>query len=228
MENNAIELTPVDRDEAFRYLGYGNSKADDKVLQLFDKCEQNVLMNARPRYTYKVFDIGMKNDGVELKGSSLVLTGDSIREHLKGCTKVVLMAMTLSSDIDKLIRVAQVQSMAEAVITDSIASTAIEQVCNKVEDYIKTEYPNMYQTFRFGVGYGDLPIELQGPFIKVVDAARTIGLNVNSSSMLVPTKSVTAIIGLSETEIKGRARGCQTCNMRERCRFRQKGGHCNG
>ena len=48
------------------------------------------------------------------------------------------------------------------------------------------------------------------------------------SYMLTPTKSVTAVIGLSKNPIPQRARGCQTCSMNKKCQFRQKGGRCNG
>lgn len=44
--------------------------------------------------------------------------------------------------------------------------------------------------------------------------------------MLTPTKSVTAVIGLSKNPIPQRARGCQTCSMNKKCQFRQKGGRC--
>lgn len=111
---------------------------------------------------------------------------------------------------------------------DSLASVAVEQVCDKFEQILKEQTQGYYQTFRFGLGYGDLPIEQQKDFVALLNAPKQIGLSVSSSSMLIPTKSVTAVIGLSKEPVKGVARGCQTCNMREKCQYRIKGGHCNG
>ena len=71
-------------------------------------------------------------------------------------------------------------------------------------------------------------IEQQKDFVALLNAPKQIGLSVSSSFMLIPTKSVTAVIGLSKEPVKGVARGCQTCNMREKCQYRIKGGHCNG
>ena len=51
-------------------------------------------------------------------------------------------------------------------------------------------------TPRFSPGYGDLPIELQRDFLTLLDASRKIGLTATESSMLVPSKSITALIGI--------------------------------
>ncbi len=226
-----IKLEKLNRKEALRYLGYSGEQLDDTMKHLIDLCEEKVLAVAKPRYVYKVCNImaiESQNHGIAVDGCHLVLTGESIKKHLKGCDMAVLMAVTLSDSIDRLIRITQVEDMAKAVLVDSLSSVAIEQVCDKVEHIIRQAYPDKYQTFRFGIGYGDLPILLQKDFLNALDAPKRIGLNVNASYMLTPTKSVTAIIGLSDNSIEKTARGCQTCNMREQCNIRQKGGHCNG
>ncbi len=225
-----LELSDIDKDEVIRYLGYGNSKPDENMMKLLDECEKQVLECARARFVYKVFDIDKEQepDKIIVKNTNIKLTGNSIKKHLKDCDKAVFMAVTISEGIDRLIRIAKVKDIAQAVVIDSMASAAVEQACNRAEQVIKEEYPDMYQTFRFGLGYGDLSIELQADFLRVLNASKIIGLGVNSSSMLIPTKSVTAIIGLSEHEIKGQARGCQTCSMSKKCQFRRRGGHCNG
>lgn len=223
-----IVLGQLDRHEALRYLGYGQVEADARMQQLLAQCEQKVLQTARPRYVYRVFDITAAPEGIRVEGTSLCLTGKSIAVHLAGCSRAVLMAVTISDGIDRLLRIAQLEDMAEALVLDSLAGVAVEQVCDQVEQLLKQKFPDWFQTFRFGLGYGDLPVTLQSDFLKVLDAPKQIGLHVSPSSMLVPTKSVTAVIGLSGTEIKGGARGCQTCSLRSVCKFREKGGHCNG
>jgi len=231
---DTIKLNNLNREEALRYLGYADQKPDIAIERLIDECEEKVIAHAKPRYVYKVCDIDSSesgiqiNQGITLAGTKLVLSGKSIQNHLKDCNAAVLMAVTVSDSIDKLIRVMQIEDMAKAVIVDSLSSVAVEQVCDYVEQIIKEAYPKKYQTFRFGIGYGDLSIMLQKDFLMALNAQRQIGLNVNASSMLVPTKSVTAVIGLSDMPIETAARGCQTCTMRKSCKFRQKGGHCNG
>lgn len=223
-----IKLDSLNRQEALRYLGYGGHMPEERFLSMLDECEKEVLSYAIPRYVYRVFDVESCKEGVRAVETDMILYGNSIQEHLKNCQKAVFFAATISSGIDKMLRIAQIRDITKAFIMDSLASVAIEQVCDKFEMLLKREYTDYYQTFRFGLGYGDLPIEQQKDFIKLLNAQKLIGLSVSDSSMLIPTKSVTAVIGLSKEEIKGVARGCQTCNLRDRCQFRAKGGHCNG
>ncbi len=226
--NTELTLSTINKEEVARYLGYGQNIPDERVQELFEECEKQVLDCARARYTYKVFDFEIDDKArlVRILGTNLELTGNSICRHLRGCEKVVLMAVTISEGIDKLIRIARIRDMAEAVVIDSMSSAAVEQACDRAEQVIRSEYPDYYQTFRFGIGYGDLPIHLQADFLNVLNASKTIGLGVSKSCMLIPTKSVTAVIGLSKTPITGQAKGCQTCNMQGRCQFRKSGGHC--
>lgn len=226
--NKKITLDKLNRNEALRYLGYKDFQTDDMTESLLNLCEEEVIKNAVPRYTYRIVDFTRANEGVSIEGTSLILKGDSIKEHLEGCEKAALMAVTLSEGIDRMLRVMSGTDMAKAVVSDSLASVAVEQVCDKVELIIKEELPEYNQTFRFGIGYGDLPIEHQKEFLTVLNAPKLIGLNVSSSSMLTPTKSVTAIIGLTKGRVKASNRGCASCNLKGTCRFRKAGGHCNG
>lgn len=223
-----IVLGQLDKNEALRYMGHRGEDIDEQLDKLITKCEKEVLSCVKPRFVYKVCDISREEKGILVKDTNLFLTGNSIKKHLDGCDKAVLMAVTISADADRLIRIAQIRDMAEAVAIDSLCSVAVEQACDRAELIIKEENPGYYQTFRFGLGYGDLPISLQGQFLHVLNAPKQIGLNVSSTDMLTPTKSVTAVIGLSKNPIPQRTRGCQTCSMNKKCQFRQKGGRCNG
>lgn len=223
-----IQLDNLNMQEALRYLGSGGQTPDDAFMALMKDCEKTVLAQARPRYVYRIFDISECDEGVRAEDTDFILRGNSIKKHLKGCKKAAFFAATISDGIDRQLRIAQVSDITKAFVMDSLASVAVEQVCDKFEQILKEQTQGYYQTFRFGLGYGDLPIEQQKDFVALLNAPKQIGLSVSSSFMLIPTKSVTAVIGLSKEPVKGVARGCQTCNMREKCQYRIKGGHCNG
>lgn len=196
------------------------------MLQVIDKCEKVILDTAVPRYVYKCFDIIRNNNSIQLSGTRLVLEGSSILKHLEGCNKAVLLCATVSSSVDRLIKVTSLSDMTKSLIYDSMGSVLIEQVCNNVDDIIKKEFSNYYQTFRFSPGYGDLPVEIQKMFVKVMNATKLIGLTVTDSSMLIPTKSVTAIIGLSNLPVEKKRTGCVSCCLKETCEFRKRGERC--
>ena len=116
--------------------------------------------------------------------------------------------------------------MTSAVVADSMASAAVEQVCDAAEAEIMREFAGQYTTWRFSPGYGDFPLEIQGKFLDVLSAPKRIGLNITDGGLMAPCKSVTAVIGVADKEIERKRRGCSVCNMREHCAFRKKGEHC--
>ena len=221
-----IKIETIDKNEALRYMGFKGTTPDEKMLFLINECERELLKVINPRYTYKIFDIELHNNTVEVKGTNMKMDSSDIFKHLNGCEKSVFFAATISENADSLIRSAQISDMTKALIFDCLSNVAIEQVCDKIEEIIKADYPEYFQTWRFSPGYGDLSIETQKDFIKVLDATKKAGICLTDSFILTPKKSVTAIIGLSTKEIERKNRGCQSCNMKDTCNFRKGGNHC--
>lgn len=110
-----IVLGQLDKNEALRYMGHRGEDIDEQLDKLITKCEKEVLRCVKPRFVYKVCDISREEKGILVKDTNLFLTGNSIKKHLDGCDKAVLMAVTISADADRLIRIAQIRDMAEAV-----------------------------------------------------------------------------------------------------------------
>ena len=221
-----VVLENLNKNEALRYMGYGDTSPDENILSMMNECEKALLAVIKPCCVYHVFDIEEVGEGVAVCGTSLVLKGDAIREHLAGCCKVVLMAATLSAHADRVIRRYEATDMTRAVMADFLASAAVEQVCDAAEESIGDEFSSYYRTWRFSPGYGDLPLDIQGSFLDVLQAQKRIGLNATENNILTPRKSVTAVIGLSENEIQKGRQGCSACNMKDVCQFRKRGNHC--
>lgn len=221
-----ITLENLDFNEALRYMGCKSGVADDYTMNLLSECERLVINSSVPRYRYGVFDIQDTENSIEVKGTKLLLTGKDIKRHLNNCYGIVLMCATLSGKIDALIRKAQLEDMSKAIVINSLASVAIEQVCNKAENEIYNALGDCYKTWRYSPGYGDLPITLQRDILTVLDAPRKIGLCTSESMTLTPIKSVTAIIGLSHTPVSPAKRGCLSCNLKNTCQYRKVGNHC--
>ena len=211
-----MTLEKLNRSEAIRYLGGAGIQMNDQMEVLMDECEKMVLEIAAPKFLYIELDLPCDT----------IMGGRDIANHLDGCEKAILMCATLGAEIDKLIRINQISDMAKAVVLDSFSSVAVEQVCNRVDEIIAEKYAGYNMTFRFSPGYGDYPISLQQDFLRMLDAPRKIGLTTNDNYLLMPTKSVTAVLGLSKNPIERKKRGCAICNMRGKCRFRKNGEHC--
>lgn len=221
-----MKLEKIDRAEAFRYMGHKGGALPKNINELADECEQRLLASIAPKFVYSVFDIGYAENGITIGNTPLVLGGNDIAAHLADCERCVLFAATLGAGADAVIRGYESSAMEKAVITDCMASAAIEQVCDLAEAEIREKLTRMHFTWRFSPGYGDLPLDVQRDFLNVLNATKRIGLTVTESLILIPRKSVTAVIGVSEREIPKGRRGCAICGMRDRCEFRKNGTHC--
>lgn len=189
-------LTKTDRKDALSFLGYRNypkEKPDESILLLLDKYEKILLSSIRPRYAYKISE----RETVLETG---LLAGNDIKEHTDGCDSVVLMCVTLGLEADRLIVKTSVSDVTASVIIDALAGALVEQLCNICVDDIKSvflpKFPLTALTPRFSPGYGDFPIGIQSGFLSELDSGRKIGLHVNENNILIPRKSVTAVIGI--------------------------------
>ena len=221
-----MKLEKIDRAEAFRYMGHKGGDVPESMTAIADECERQLLAAVSPKFVYAVFDIVPVKNGVAFGGTPLVLKGSDIAAHLKDCEKCVLFAATLGAGADRTIRSYESEAMEKAVVTDCLASAAIEQVCDEAEKEIYEKLSGMHFTWRFSPGYGDLPLDVQADLLNVLNAQKRIGLTATESQILIPRKSVTAVIGVSEREIAKGRRGCAVCNVRDKCEFRKSGMHC--
>ena len=214
-----------DIDEALRYLG-GGPHPPEELRQQATAVAEELAAQVQPRYTYKLFPLVREADGFRLDGTELLLSGQTAQRMLAQCGQAVLLACTLGTKFDDMVRSAQARNMSRTVILDACGSALVEQGCDEAERDIAARFPGLYLTDRFSPGYGDLPLSLQPAICAVLDAERRVGIHVTSSFLMNPSKSVTAVIGLSDNPQMARIRGCAWCAMRDTCTLRKGGKSC--
>ena len=102
------------------------------------------------------------------------------------------------------------------------AAAMLEEYCDEMQDKIAQQLAEekLYLRPRFSPGYGDFSILHQKEILDMLDAPKRIGLTMTDAYMLVPTKSVTAIIGVSNTKEPCHQKGCEECT-KEDCLYRR-------
>ena len=225
MENFNIH---VDIHEAYRYMGCCNL-FDSSVEAELNKAAALIESTVTPRVIIKICDID-KNDGISLKGTNLKLEGKSIAALLHDCEICAIFCATVGNDVEQLIRKWQLKDLAFASMLDACASSAVESLCNSVEKDMSEECraQGLYLTDRFSPGYGDLPLSIQPIFCAVLDTPRKIGVNVNENCLMIPQKSVTAIMGISDYPQRHFDNGCRDCGLSANCKFKENGVTCYG
>lgn len=216
-------LTGINRNEALVYLGYKGGEITPDILADILRCETLLLETARPRIVWKQFHI--LPDG-SLDGTDFRPDGRDVQKLLKDCRQVILFGATLGLETEALLRRAQVRNMADAVILDACASAAIENLCDNLCEDIAAALAPLHLTDRFSPGYGDLPFSQQADFCRVLDLSRRIGVTLSPGGLMIPQKSVTALMGVADKPQPKRFRGCAYCNIFKTCTYRKDGQTC--
>lgn len=215
----------LDITEALRYLGAGNAPPE-ALRRDMEQIADQLTAAVRPRYAYRVFSTVHEERGVLLREAGILLTGRSAARMLAQCDQAVLLICTLGAGFETMLRAEQARDMARAVMLDACGSAWVESGCNAAEEELAARFPGRYLTDRFSPGYGDLPLALQPAICAALDAGRRVGVQVTDSFLMNPSKSVTAVIGLSDRPQQARIRGCAYCSMRETCTLRKGGKSC--
>ena len=94
-------LTGVDRRETLRILRYRGGAIPESVLSDLERGEEELLRTARPRAVWRL--LARETNG-RLRDTDFIPAGQDIREHLKECDQVILMAATLGVEVESLLR----------------------------------------------------------------------------------------------------------------------------
>ena len=219
----------IDYYEVLNYLGYKNRKADENIERLIKTCILEIGSTSKGKYLYDFFKIKKENEKIILQESNLVFPGKDIANHLKHSVKCAVMAVTLGIEIDKKIAFDSKMDLTKAMVMDACASAAVEALCDEVENEIKAKasQDGFYITSRYSPGYGDFPLKLQQNIINVLACYRKIGLSATKNSLLIPRKSVTAVIGLQQIppNTDGQHGKCTICRKID-CQYRKDGNLC--
>lgn len=211
-------LTGLNRNEALMYLGYKGGEIPADTMADIVRCENILLEIARPRIVWRMFDLLPDKT---LSGTGFRPEGTDVQELLCDCRQVILFGATLGAELDALLRRAQIKNLADAVILDACASAAIETICDNLCEDIAASIAPLYLTDRFSPGYGDLPFSQQADVCRILDLPRRIGVTLSPGGLMIPQKSVTALMGVADKPQKMRFRGCAYCNMFKNCIYRK-------
>lgn len=210
--------------EAARLLGAGGDIPAELRAWILE-AYQKLKSTETPRGVWGSFDIETGADFASFSGDFRI-EGRDLAGILRGCSRAILMAVTLGQQVDKLINRLQATSMSEAVVLDACASVEAELFCDKVEnEAMRSIGAGEYLTMRYSPGYGDVPLAESLKILSALDAMKKIGLSANAAGMLLPIKSITAVIGVTN-ERRDRGRDCSRCGSSGSCPYKKRGGHC--
>ena len=213
-------LTSLNHDRILRALQIpGREQTPETLDAQIRQCEAVVLRCAVPRSVIRILTI---------REFAPMLQGDDITRLLDGCREVVLMALTIGAEVERCLMREEVTNMSNAYLLDVCASQAVEDAADDLEQKLREKIlgSGKYLTNRFSPGYGDYPIALQRMLLECLNAGRAIGLTLTPSCLMVPRKSITAVMGISDKPKPDVYGNCSNCPLLTKCSFREHGTRC--
>lgn len=184
-------LSPsVNKSEILRYAGVKETSSE--VDLLLNEC----LSEMENKLTYKVCyaEFPLKIDGDNIDLTFTKVTSKNLAKNLQNSKKIIVFVATIGVEIDRLILKYSVISPSKALIFQAIGAERVESLCNLFNNEVKQKYKNVKA--RFSAGYGDFPLEVQSKIFNALNTAKNVGVFLNDSYMMSPSKSVSAIIGV--------------------------------
>ena len=213
MTHPQLTREKIKQSEILRYLGYRGQKADQIVTEQIDECVEEALQVMQPRFVYRRFSLTFLEENT-MEAGGLVLKSRNLSTNLRGCREVIYFAATLGNGVDRLMTRFEKLNITKAAILQAIGAAAIEAYCDQcqasLEEELKKEH--LFLRPRFSPGYGDLPLSIQERFLDTIEATKRAGIYLSQGDIMLPEKSVTAIMGVSEIDNHCRMEGCEACS----------------
>lgn len=228
----------LDRSEMLRYLGYNGQKIGSELSARIEAVVEELELTIEPRGVRQVFAVdaagtdaaGMPS--IRLVGTQIELRGRDIYRHLKDARLCAVLACTLGMACERRLRTLASQHPLESAVYDAACSAYVEAAVEQMDAKAKVDASalGLIGNWRFSPGYGDCPLTAQPQILATLNATRLLGLSTTATNLLMPTKSVTAVIGLFDDEVHDADTRptCKICRQREHCRFRAIGQTCYG
>lgn len=221
-------IPSVNIKEVWRYSGYagGPDGGDITLTGLLNEIIEETLPILTYRLCYRKLEIRWKGKTALLP---FMATSENLSKCLKGSNKGIMFAATIGIEIDRRIERYKRISPTKALLLQALGAERVEALCDtfcKEMDQI-AQGEKLEITSRFSPGYGDFPLEVQRDFFDLLDFSRKIGITLNASLLMTPSKSVTAIFGIrppKSTPIlsdESKGKKCSDCQQFD-CVFRKE------
>ena len=183
----------IDKKAALAFMSVRGKPAPE-TEGLLDECIGIITPKLTPRYVLELFPAEAGDGGVYIGG--VFFGSRDLSAHLKGAREAAVLAATVGPGVDMLINRYVKTDVARAYCLSACGSAAIETLCDRAEAELMARRPEASLMSRYSPGYGDLGLICQKDIMRITRCGPRIGLTLTDSLILVPSKSVTAIIGM--------------------------------
>ena len=190
----AVSKIGTDKKMACRFMGCGKEPLSEALEELYEECLEVYMNTADLKAVVRESSVSFQGEDETVFDFGTVKSS-SLRKNLEGCSKAYIFAATAGAEIDRTMKRLSLISEADSMVYSCIASSGIECWCDFINEKLSE---NRTLKPRFSPGYGGVSLEIQRNIFDFLDVQRKIGVSLTESLMMVPVKSVTAIVGIVE------------------------------
>lgn len=211
----------VDRQEIYRYLGYGRQQPDGAVAAMAEEAVAMLMEQTSPKSLWRAYPLKLGDEGL-VDGGCFQTRSRNLSKNLADCSQVIVLAATLGTGADHLIQRYSRLEMSRALVLQAASAAMIEAYCNEICRDLKVSWEEQgwYLRPRFSPGYGDFSLECQTALLEALEAGKRIGIKLTDSLLMMPSKSVTAVIGAGTKPCRCDIKGCEACGKTD-CAYRR-------
>jgi hypothetical protein len=214
----------ISENYVIQLLGYDADTIPDPVLEVIKFILGELPDKVKLQSGYKIFNPRK----VQLTGDNFIIDnrtfscGKIIYSSLKNSETIAFLISSLGEEVEKWSKYFMDNNeILKGYLIDKIASELVEQLADKTELLLENELKEieLSATNRYSPGYcGWSVADQQNLFALLPD--KICGVSVNDNSMMIPIKSVSAVIGVGKN-VEKKDYQCSICDI-EFCYKRQR------
>ena len=197
----AVNPENLRRREIYRYLRLEGNAPDAATAADVERNLKRLEEAVSVRHVASLRPVTKEKDAIVFGDFST--TSAVLQQNMKTSEYALLFAMTLGPAVDRLISRLLITSKADAFITDACCAEYLESYANAYCARVREEAAK--QGFighpRFSPGFADFGLEFQWPLIRSLQADKKIHIALTQGNMLIPTKTITALMGLDRRNV---------------------------
>ena len=219
----SFEELHISLSEIYEAMGYGSAEPDEGVKRETQKLLLRVASVTRPLFSFFLTEGELLLEKEELEISKTTFqVGRIIARQLRGSQAYAFFVATAGQEFEQLQHLLKEEDDIVAIyIADSLGSIIAEKAADCMEEVLQREIAckGWKRTNRFSPGYCGWHVSEQQKLFSLFPAFRPCGIRLTDSSLMLPIKSVSGVIGLGE-HVRKLEYTCGLCNY-EKC-YRRK------
>lgn len=190
----------IPSSEIYEAMGYKDSTPDQMVMEETEDLLKCITPSLRPRFYFFITDgmLDTEKESLTIQDTTFSI-GKTIARQLRGSEAFAFFAATSGNEFETFQHTLQQEDdMVKVYIADSLGSIIAEKAADCMETALATfiEEKGWKHTNRYSPGYCGWHVSEQQKLFSLFPVAAPCGIRLTDSSLMIPIKSVSGVIGI--------------------------------